>query len=83
LPVSSSCLKISSICILNRVADNGSPCFTPIDISNFSVWFWFTLTLASVSRSVLVINLIYLLGTSYLFKHFIILSLKTESNAWV
>jgi hypothetical protein len=37
LPVSSSCFKISSITIRNRVADNGSPCFTPIVISNFSV----------------------------------------------
>jgi len=37
LPVGSSCFKISSITIRNRVADNGSPCFTPIVISNFSV----------------------------------------------
>ena len=37
LPLSSSCFRISSITILNRVADNGSPCFAPIHISNFSV----------------------------------------------
>ena len=33
LPLSSSCFKISSKTILNRVADNGSPCFTPAVIS--------------------------------------------------
>ena len=37
LRVSSGCFKISSITILNRVADNGLPCFTPVVISNFSV----------------------------------------------
>jgi len=36
-PLSSSCFKISSITILNRVDHNGSPCFTPVVISNFSV----------------------------------------------
>jgi hypothetical protein len=37
LPLNSSCFKISPMNILNRVADSGSPCFTPVDISNFSV----------------------------------------------
>ena len=37
LPLSSSCFKISSITMLNRVADSGSPCFTPVNISKFSV----------------------------------------------
>ena len=37
LSVSSSCFKILSITILNRVADNGLPCFTLVIISNFSV----------------------------------------------
>jgi len=35
LPLSSSCFKISSITILKRVADNWSPCFTPVIISTF------------------------------------------------
>ena len=37
LPLSSSCFKISSMTTLNTVADNGSPCFTPVVISNLSV----------------------------------------------
>ena len=37
LPLSSSCLKISSMTVLNRVAGSGLPCFTPINISHFSV----------------------------------------------
>jgi len=70
LLLNSSCFKISSITILNRVADNGSSCFTPVDVSNFSVSFWFTLMLAFASCNVLTISLINLLGISYLFKHF-------------
>ena len=68
LRLSSSCFKISSITILNRVADNVSPCLAPVVISNFSVSFWFILTLAFVSCNVLAICLINLLAPNYFFK---------------
>ena len=37
LPLSFSCFKILSITVINRVANSGSPCFTPVNISKFCV----------------------------------------------
>ena len=37
LPVRTSCFKMSSMTARNRDADSGSPCFTPFNISKFSV----------------------------------------------
>jgi len=77
----SSCFSTLSITILNKAADRGSPCLTPVTILNYFVSWLPVLTFAVVLVMVSPINLINFLGTSYLVRQSIILFLFTESNA--
>ena len=72
-PFRSSCISTPSITILNKVADRGSPCLAPVTILKSLVSWLPIFTFAFVLVMVSPINLISLLGTSYLIRHSIIL----------
>jgi hypothetical protein len=63
-PLTSSFLMITSMAMLKRVADKGSPCFTPLCISNLLEYSLCTFTIALVSVRVNAIKLIDFIGTS-------------------
>ena len=68
-PLRSRFFSITSVTILNNVAERGSPCFTPYSTWNSSVNLLFTFTLAFLFSKVNFINLINLTGIQYWNRH--------------
>jgi hypothetical protein len=69
--------------MLKSVADNGSPCLTPVWTSNFSVNSLFIFTIAFVPVSISAINFFSFDGVLYCFRLSITLFLLIESKACI
>jgi hypothetical protein len=64
-PLSSIFFSVESMAMLKSVADNGSPCLTPVWTSNSSVKSLFIFTIAFVPVSVSAINFFSFDGILY------------------